>query len=71
MNTDTLTTVLLIAAALAAVGILAGGLMALQDFRKDLDYINREIARTTGQERRYWQRQKRRLWLSLLPFCRR
>ena len=27
-----------------------------------------EIGRTTGAERRHWIRQKRRLWLSLIPF---
>ena len=40
-------------------------------FTRDLDYINREIARTEGREQQYWKKEKRRLWLSLLPFYRR
>lgn len=41
----------------------------IYDFKRDLDYLNMEIARTEGAEREYWKREKRRLWLSLLPFC--
>lgn len=42
----------------------------LYDFSRELDFINREIKRTAGGEQRYWKREKRRLWLSLLPFYR-
>ena len=42
----------------------------IKRFLWELDYINCEIARTTGAERRYWQKKKRRLWLSFLPFYR-
>jgi len=31
-------------------------------------YINNEIKRSTGIEKSYWIRQKRRIWLSLIPF---
>ena len=39
-------------------------------FSKELRYVNSEIARTEGEERRYWLHRKRRLWLSLIPFVR-
>lgn len=42
----------------------------LKRFFWELNYINREIARTTGEEQRRWRKEKRRLWLSLLPFRR-
>lgn len=37
-------------------------------FRRDLTDIKNEIRRSEGSERRYWQREKKRLWLSLIPF---
>lgn len=37
-------------------------------FSRELRYINNEIARTDGAERRRWLRRRRRLWLSLIPF---
>ena len=37
-------------------------------FKAELRYLNREIRRTVGDERRYWIRRRRRLWLSLIPF---
>ena len=40
----------------------------LKEFSSELRFINREIARTKGKERRYYIRRRRRLWLSLLPF---
>lgn len=40
----------------------------LSDFIMELKYLDCEIKRTTGKEQRYWIRQKRKLWLSLLPF---
>lgn len=42
----------------------------LHYFRLELRYINNEIARTEGAERRHYMRKKRRLWLSLIPFVR-
>ena len=65
------------------VGLLAvvviGGLLVLMligfvewmmNFRRELDYLQAEINRTEGAEQKYWKRQKRTLWLSLLPFYR-
>ena len=42
--------------------------MFLNDFSSELRYLNIEIGRTTGSERRYWLRKRWRLWLSLIPF---
>ena len=40
----------------------------IKEFSQELEYINMEIERTEGSERRHWRRRKRRLWLSLIPF---
>ena len=40
----------------------------LADFSQELKYINCEIQRSDGSERRYWIDRRRRLWLSLIPF---
>ena len=39
-------------------------------FSQQLRYLNKEIRRTRGAERKLWKRRRRRLWLSLLPFFR-
>ncbi len=38
------------------------------DFSLELKYINREIKRNDGLERRYWIKKRRRLLLSIIPF---
>lgn len=49
--------------------ILVAGLVSFfRNFSRELKYINLEIQRTDGTERRYWIRKRRRLWLSLIPF---
>lgn len=40
------------------------------EFSQQLRYLNREIRRSCGAERKFWKRRRRRLWLSLLPFFR-
>ena len=40
------------------------------DFAKELKYLNCEIGRTTGDRLEHFKKQKRRLWLSLIPFVR-
>ncbi len=50
--------------------LLVGFVMFLNDFAQELKYINNEIQRAEGAERKRWIRQKRRLWLSLIPFVR-
>ena len=67
---DAFTNVLLaIVIAFFAVVLLVGLTIKINDLSHDLDYLNREIARTEGAEREYWKREKRCLWLFLLPFC--
>lgn len=50
--------------------LLLLAVLRLREFRDMLEYINMEIRRSHGKEREYWKAQKRRLWLSLLPFYR-
>lgn len=38
------------------------------DFSAELRLLNIEINRTEGAEREHYLRQRRRLWLSLIPF---
>ena len=38
------------------------------DFSQELKYLNTEIRRTHGRERKHYIRKRRRLWLSLIPF---
>lgn len=74
MNTplDTATMAMLVFVMLfLAFGIMVSLAMKISDFYKELQYLKREIGRTEGAERQYWLREKRRLWMSLIPFCRR
>lgn len=48
--------------------LLFGFAQFLNDFSQELKYLNNEIGRTSGEERRYWIRRRRQLWLSLIPF---
>lgn len=60
--------ILIAGLALCAAGALLALLFFLQDFQQELRYINMEIQRSTGKEREHWQKKKRQLLLSLLPF---
>lgn len=51
-------------------GILLTLVSFVDAFSGELRYLNMEIGRTEGVERRYYIIQRRRLWLSLLPFIR-
>ena len=42
--------------------------MWLQWFRKELRYVNKEIARTVGKEQQHWRKRKKRLIWSIIPF---
>ena len=42
--------------------------MFLDDFFRELRYINIEIGSTRGEEKKYWQAKKRKLWRSFIPF---
>lgn len=41
-------------------------MVKVKTFRDDLEYVNMEIRRNTGAERKHWQRKRRKLWLSML-----
>ena len=43
----------------------------LDSLKRDIRYVNMEIGRTRGSERKAWQKEKSRLWLSLIPFYKR
>ena len=51
-----------------SVLLLIGLASFINDFSQELKYLNNEIGRTSGAERRHYVRQRRRLWLSLIPF---
>lgn len=57
-----------IVAVIILLGLLIGFSLFVNDFLHELEYLNTEIKRTEGAERRHWIRQRRRLWLSLIPF---
>ncbi len=67
-------TIIWILVAVLGILILLGLLIAfvswLKEFQKELQYINTEINRTSGAERKYWIRQRHRLFLSIIPFVR-
>ncbi len=54
----------------AGIIITAIVLSIVQGFRSDLRYIEMEIGRTDGREKAHWERRRRELWLSLIPFYR-
>lgn len=72
MPNNSFDTLLYIVAGIAIVLILVGIVVALigyfKVFSRELEYLNNEIKRTNGNERKRWCRRRRRLWLSLLPF---
>ena len=50
------------------IGLIVWLSKFLNNFSRELRHLNNEIGRTRGAERSYWMHQKRRLWLSLIPF---
>ena len=59
-----------VVAAFFLILMLAGLAQFTHDFSRELRYLNNEIRRTTDAERLHYIRQRRRLWLSLIPFVR-
>ena len=55
-------------AVLVLLALLVKLALFINDFSQELKYINNEIHRTHGAERKHWLRERRRLWLSLIPF---
>ncbi len=68
MSETLLTPLVIIVAAFFAILLFYGLAAFFNDFSIELKYLNNEIQRTRGADRKHWQRQKRKLWLSLLPF---
>ena len=50
------------------LAVVVGLCAFFSNFSSELKYLNIEIRRTSGSERRHYIRKRRRLWLSLLPF---
>lgn len=67
-NGNEIYTLILIVCIILVPLLLFGFVQYLHDFNRELRYIQNEINRNRGAERRYWMRRKRRLWLSLIPF---
>ena len=68
-NTDAEFYVLIhIFALIVLVFVLYGLCSFINDFSAELRYLNNEIKRTEGAERRHYIRKRKRLWLSLIPF---
>jgi len=66
---DSTTSLLLIIIALfLGVLLLFFVMQYVVGFFEELKFINNEISRNRGDERRYWKRRKRKLFLSLIPF---
>lgn len=65
---DTQLALLLICCAVLGFFLLLSVALKLKSFSMELRYLNQEIARSTGKEKRRWLRRRRRLFLSLLPF---
>lgn len=57
-----------VVAVLVFLMLLIAFITFLNDFKSELRYLNNEIRRTEGRERKHYLRRRRRLWLSLLPF---
>ena len=47
---------------------LVGLVLYFNKFSRELRYLNMEISRTTGEDRKYWKKKKQKLLLSLIPF---
>lgn len=66
--TDLLIVIAIIVAVILVFLMILKITLFFNDFHYKLKCINQEIRRTDGRERRHWQHEKKRLWLSLLPF---
>lgn len=67
---DTTTVKIIIVAAIWILFFLLYRIVSeIREFRHALKYIKTEIKRNRGSERRYWQKEKRKLWLNFFfPF---
>lgn len=68
-QTDTeLTFLITIIALFFAIVLIIYFAASYTRYARELKYIESEINRSTGSERQYWIKKKRKLWLSFLPF---
>ena len=67
-NSDKLYWLIGVVAVFFLIVILFGLCSFINCFCQELKYLNNEIERTYGSERRFWIYRRRRLWLSLIPF---
>ena len=71
MGDDASVTVLaVVCGTVVAVCLIAVLVARAGGFFAELRYLNMEIGRTRGRERKHWKRKRRRLFLSLIPFAR-
>ena len=62
--------VTIVAVALGLILALALLLPMCRAFRRELRYVNMKMMNSrSDREYDYWAKRKKRLWLSLLPFC--
>lgn len=53
-------------AAIAIIIIILNMALSYPEFKRQLKYINSEIQRTEGREKKHWKRRKRRLIIRFL-----
>lgn len=63
-------TILLVIGGIIAFLILIKLILNFLELKKQLNYINIEIARADKDYVEYWKKEKRKAWLRLLPFYR-
>ena len=57
--------IIILSCIILAVFLITALIIRISDFLKQIKYINIEIRRSNGAEKRYWLLQRRQLWLSL------
>ena len=60
--------ILVFGAVACGVVVFFAAVFFFKDFQRDLRYINMEIQRNEGAEREHWKKERKKLWLSLIPF---
>ncbi len=68
MNQKVLLAIVILIGIFVAILFMIRVTFWLQWFFKELDYLNKEIARTAGKERERWIARKRRLIFWWFPF---
>lgn len=73
-GTDLLVSDKLMIVALAVIiliPLIAATIAKIKTFSEELEYLNLEVERTTGEEQQSWIRRRRKHWLTLIPFVKR